>query len=92
MPYIEQEVRDDLNGVGLENVCHRIEHVYNHPGNAAGAAAFAIYRILKALAGQRRFWSVALAGGVALFAVLEFYRRVVAPYEDLKCDQNGDVQ
>lgn len=24
-------------------------------------------------------------------AKLEFYRRVVAPYEDDKCEQNGDV-
>jgi hypothetical protein len=24
-------------------------------------------------------------------AKLEFYRRVVVPYEDFKCDENGDV-
>lgn len=91
MPYIEENVRQDLNDVGLENVIHRIEHIYNSPRITAGAGAYVIYRVLKAIAGERRFWSLALAGGVALFAVLEFYRRVVAPYEDEKCAQHGDV-
>ena len=29
--------------------------------------------------------------GVLLCVALEFYRRVVAPYEDIKAKQNGDV-
>lgn len=29
--------------------------------------------------------------GVLECAKLEFYRRIAAPYEDIKCKQNGDV-
>jgi hypothetical protein len=29
--------------------------------------------------------------GVLECAKLELYRRVAAPYEDMKCDENGDV-
>lgn len=36
-------------------------------------------------------WSLADVLGTIECVKLEFYRRVVAPYEDQKCEQNGDA-
>jgi len=39
----------------------------------------------------RRYWAIALACGMLVTCLLEFYRRVAAPYEDTKIKENGDV-
>lgn len=38
-----------------------------------------------------RFNTFAMIMGAFLCAILEFYRRVIAPYEDNKIEENGDV-
>jgi len=38
-----------------------------------------------------RYFNLNRAVGVLECAKLEFYRRVVAPYEDTKIEENGDV-
>jgi Mg/Co/Ni transporter MgtE len=39
----------------------------------------------------RKYWVLALVCGVLVTMIFEFYRRVVAPYEDEKVIENGDV-
>jgi len=41
--------------------------------------------------GCLRFVTIALVMGAFFCAALEFYRRVAAPYEDTKIQENGDV-
>ena len=40
---------------------------------------------------HKRFITICIIMGSFLCAALEFYRRVAAPYEDTKIQQNGDV-
>lgn len=91
MPYIEDGLRKDLDEVGVTGLCQRMEIL--NVGNAAGGLAYITFRLMLAFvrAEKIRFWRLALAGGVVIFALLEFYRRVVAPYEDDKKAENGDV-
>lgn len=39
----------------------------------------------------KKYWYIALTIGTIICAILEFYRRIVAPYEDKKIKENGDV-
>jgi hypothetical protein len=39
----------------------------------------------------RRFYIIAVVFGCAFCAMLEFYRRVVVPYEKKKIKENGDI-
>lgn len=85
MPYIKQEIREELNdylytiGVDLEtvgelNYCFTVlmKHYLKKNGTS--------YKTLNDCI------------GVLEAAKLEFYRRTVVPYENLKIDINGDIQ
>lgn len=82
MPYIEQHQRPDLD-----------EHLNRLPPDLdAGSLTYCLYRLMLRKAKKNfRFVTVALVIGCAVCAVLEFYRHVVAPYEDTKITANGDV-
>ena len=58
--------------------------------NIDGELNYIITRILKE-AYPLRYFSLNRAVGVLECCKLEFYRRVAAPYEDTKIEQNGDV-
>lgn len=90
MPYIELRERARLERAGLRALCRHIEESNGIQG--AGQIAYSVTRLMQAFVGRnRRFFMMALAGGAVLFALLEFYRRVVGPYEDQKILENGDV-
>lgn len=84
MPYIKQEGRDKLD--------HTI-HVLSDKIEDAGELN---YTITKLLHGQLEKKGLNYANCNALIGVLdcaskEFYRKKVAPYEDIKIKENGDV-
>lgn len=91
MPYIEPRDRNAINesidglAIAIKAVCG------NEPTFQAGALNYACTRLALALYPQRRYWQLALVVGVFVTVVLEYYRRWVAPYEDQKIAQNGDV-
>ena len=90
MPYLQADVKKDVDDCGLTTLVNLVEQV--EPTTGAGIVTYSIYRLMLAVVKDRtRFWSLALVGGAVVFAVLEFYRRVVAPYEDTKIKENGDV-
>jgi len=58
--------------------------------NIDGELNYIITRILKE-SYPLRYFNLNRAMGVLECCKLEFYRRVAAPYEDTKIEQNGDV-
>lgn len=78
MPYIDQETRSDLP----------VPHPRS-PGelNYVFTAAIVDYLMAVGLGYQ----TINDVVGALEGAKLEFYRRVAAPYEDTKIEQNGDV-
>ena len=55
-----------------------------------GELNYIITRILKEVY-PLRYFNINRAMGVMESCKLEYYRRVAAPYEDTKIEQNGDV-
>ena len=87
MPYIKMEDRvkyedvlkeliDILKGLPVERIDGELNYI--------------ITKILKE-AYPLRYFNLNRAVGVLECAKLEFYRRVVAPYEDVKIKESGDV-
>ena len=78
-PYIPQERREDA---------------YLRPATA-GELNYCITRIMNYYLGCNHFQPSYVAYnevmGVLECVKQEFYRRMVAPYEDKKCEENGDV-
>lgn len=87
MPYIKtedrekyEEVLDELIGLLKIQPVERID----------GELNYIITKILKE-SYPLRYFNLNRAMGVLECAKLEFYRRVVAPYEDIKIKESGDV-
>lgn len=81
MPYINSSRR--------EEICPRVNSIIDNPGELN----YAITMLVKYyLANHGLSYQTINDIGFALEgAKLEFYRRVAAPYEDEKIQQNGDV-
>lgn len=88
MPYIKAEKRPALDAWLLPLITDlRLMPVSERDG----LVNFCITRMLHELYPEN-YASFNAALGVLEAAKLEFYRRRVAPYEDLKITDNGDVQ
>lgn len=86
-PYIKPEQRPALDGF-LEPLI--LEIVGSNPARRDGEVNYVITRLLHALY-RESYFDMNAALGVLEAAKLEFYRRRVAPYEDKKVRENGDV-
>lgn len=83
MPYIP-EVRRTAIDAGVEEILDSV--------GPAGELNYAITRLCYGYAKvQDSYSSYNLVMGVLACVAQEFYRRVVAPYEDAACKRNGDV-
>jgi len=85
MPYINKKDRDYLKWfTGL------ITEAYIEP--KPGALNYIITQLIRKFLGtQPNYEKYNAAIGVLECAKLELYRRMVAPYEDTKMQENGDV-
>ena len=87
MPYIKQQSRNHLN-----NFLDPLAVEISSSDNFAGDLNYSISYILARLTNNSLNYAKANACVGALeCAKLEFYRRVVSPYEDVKIIDNGDV-
>ena len=79
MPYIVENAREQLDDGGLPN--------------SAGELNYVISSIIDEYLSEygKNYTNINEVIGVLECAKLELYRRVGAPYEDEKIDQNGDV-
>ena len=84
MPYVKQEKRMDM-GPALAELADLI--------TVAGDLNYVICRLAHTLAVRKggNYAAFNEAVGAIECAKQEFYRRVIAPYEDVKIKENGDV-
>jgi hypothetical protein len=87
MPYIKSENRKKY-----EKVLHELIDVLKTlpPDEVDGELNYVVTKILKNVY-PLRYFHINKAVGVLECIKLEFYRRVAAPYEDLKIKESGDV-
>jgi hypothetical protein len=86
MPYIKKEDRIDL-----DECINDLEMYINN--EKPGELCYVIYKVLNDLTKENKcFKTMSSLISEVECAKLEFYRRIVAPYEDKKIEENGDVQ
>ncbi len=88
MPYIDSSLRKVVDGK-IELLAERSKELGQ--GSRAGVLNYVITRLLKLLYPRDRYSELNEALGVLDAVAREFYRRRVAPYEDKKIKDNGDV-
>jgi hypothetical protein len=82
MPYIKQDRREQ---------CDPGTYDFRWP-NTSGEFNFAITRLIVDYIGDKlEYDKINSAIGILECAKLELYRRIAAPYEDKKKEENGDV-
>jgi hypothetical protein len=87
MPYITQEDRPQYDDV-LETLIELLKE--KPPESVDGHLNYVVTRVIKEVY-PLRYYHINKAMGVLECIQHEFYRRVAAPYEDTKIEQNGDV-
>jgi hypothetical protein len=87
MPYITQEERPQYDKVLNELVTLLKE---KPPEAVDGHLNYVVTRVIKEVY-PLKYYHINKAMGVLECIQHEFYRRVAAPYEDTKIEQNGDV-
>lgn len=90
MPYIQTKYRNVLDP-HIEKLAAELNELQESGMQYyAGCFNYVVTRLLT-LTVKRRYMDMALAMGNLASIAQEFYRRVVAPYENKKCKENGDV-
>jgi len=87
MPYIKSENRKKYEKV-LRELVDILKPL--SPEEVDGELNYVVTKILKDVY-PLRYFHINKAVGVLECIKLEFYRRVAAPYEDLKMKESGDV-
>ena len=87
MPYITQEDRPQYDDV-LEELIGLLKE--KPPESVDGHLNYVVTKVIKEMY-PLRYYHINKAMGVLECIQHEFYRRVAAPYEDTKIEQNGDV-
>jgi cystathionine beta-lyase family protein involved in aluminum resistance len=84
MPYISKSDRSDIN----QKIVYAGRSIHN-----TGELNYLVTRIIDEYihAKGKSYTSINEVIGVLECAKLELYRRIAAPYEDLKIKENGDV-
>ncbi len=86
MPYIKEE-RRELYLQTLTDLASKLRD----RNTESGDVVYCVYWLLKQLYGDGNFDVKSDALKVLEAAKLEYYRRIMAPYEDEKIRENGDV-
>ncbi len=107
MPYINKNERDlidhsaDFTGMsGLSKFLHKLDKLrdsvsHSHMATHPGTLNYIITRLCdywcRDWQGESNYAKYNTVIGVLECVKQEFYRRQIAPYEDVKCEENGDV-
>jgi len=91
MPYIDPEIRDELDSSIDKLVCSIND--WRSPAHQAGLINYAVASLIFRLLCTHSFTYNDLNQviGALECCKLELYRRLVVPYEDKKMQENGDV-
>jgi hypothetical protein len=87
MPYVNRDVRNRLDEV-LTPLLVRLRGMSNE--GLDGAVNYCVTKTIRDLY-SGSYYSLNRAVGVLESVKQEYYRRVVAPYEDVKRMENGDI-
>jgi hypothetical protein len=89
MPYIKKEQRERI----LKEFGHGTKYIVIDAINLSGELNYAITVLLNRWLERNgvNYTELNMLMGVLECAKLELYRRIAAPYEDEKIQQNGDV-
>jgi len=91
MPYIKQEQRENLDPK-IKELADAIEKEANFtPINYLGLINYSFTKVLLETFGTPKYSKIAMITGVLENIKQEFYRRYAADYEDIKCEENGDL-
>ena len=90
MPYIKPEQRSMLTGP-IESLISAMKLTADTNEDLDGVANYVITKLLLGIFKQRRYATMARARGCIACVADELYRKYIAPYEDKKADENGEV-
>lgn len=90
MPYIKQNKRSIID-LQVEHLIKAICAAADTLDEVDGNANYAITKIIYGLYSEGGYAVKANALKTLLAVALEYYRRIMAPYEDQKRDENGEV-
>jgi len=88
MPYIKQEERKKFDNL-INEIVKKLKE--SDEKDIDGNLDYIVTKILKAIY-QPKYFNYNRAIGVLECIKQEFYRRNIAPYEDKKIKENGDVE
>ena len=88
MPYIKKEQRPEIDAL-IEPIIKKVSGLPLEEQD--GSLNYAITKIMKSVY-PRKYFHLNRGLGVLTAIKDEFYRRDVAPYEDVKIIENGDVE
>ena len=92
MPYIKQEERKEIEDWGeLHHLIDYLKKTTKNGQEKSGNVVYVIYRIIKEIFGEGNFEVRSNALKVLESAKLEYYRRIMGPYEEEAILRNGDV-
>lgn len=92
MPYIKPRLRRKYDKTLEELIAEiKIDATVDGRHTIDGQVNYVITKILLAIYSPESYYNYNRAIGVLECAKLEFYRRKIAPYEDMKKLINGDV-
>lgn len=87
MPYITKDDREKYN-IHIRTLNNEIDRL--NPYDISGHLNYIITKLL-INTNPKKYYEYNTLIGVLESAKLELYRRKIAPYENLKCELNGDV-
>jgi len=93
MPYIQQAQRNELDPK-INELSKSIHAGYDKAYEVPGLLNYSITRLILdtlQLKSYPKYWKIVVAMGTLVTVMFELYRRIVAPYEDKKAEENGDV-
>lgn len=97
MPYINEEERLELDDC-IDQMIKRISKIHmqiNNPrdfSNFLGRINYCFSRVIMGVMKTISYKNIAMATGVLENIKQEFYRRLAAPYENQKINENGDIK
>ena len=90
MPYLKQNTRDVLDGA-LNDLIRQAQILTKGGESWAGIVNYCATRLTLGVLPKVDYAHLSQAVGTLYCTAAEFYRRKVAPYEDQKVQENGDV-
>jgi len=91
MPYIHPDQRELING-HVDELAWHVRAIANTHAKRSGLINYVVTRLLlSTVLPEVSYKNLVLATGILETCKLEMYRRLAAPYEDAKAEENGDV-